>query len=257
MGLFCCGPLDYGAGMTGTPDRPVSRRAVISAGGALGALLLLPGCAGGSGELGGMGSGIGGLGGAFSPADVLRRLLTLSAQNAFTRLGVAGVFWSQQMAGLDLAKLTGGGSNTLSRMLTSGPFKGELEQQFAGLAAEASKRAAPVVASRARNLVTSNATALLRRRPGGATRYLRRTMGDEVLDAIVPELARGLGEPGDLLLAQLASALDGLDVEELAQRLGREIENAIWEAIAEEESAIRAEPERTRDLLLIRAFGAD
>lgn len=242
--------------MSGILDRTISRRALLAGGAAIGTMLLLPGCAGGDVELGGLGGGIAGRGSAFGPADVLRRLLIVSSQNAFARLTVPGVFWGQQMAELDLAEMTGNGSNTLSRMLASGPFKDQLEQQFARLAADASSRVAPLVSFRARNIATSNATALLRRRPGGATRFLQREMGDALLDVIVPELVRGLSVPDDPLLAQVIVALNGVDTEELARGFGGAIENAIWEAIADEERAIRAAPELTRDMLLIRAFGA-
>jgi hypothetical protein len=242
--------------MSGILDRTISRRALLAGGAATGTLLLLPGCAGGDVELGGLGGGVAGRGSAFGPADVLRRLLGLSSQNAFARLTVPGLFWRQQMAELDLAKMTGNGRNTLSRMLESGPFKGELEQIFARLAADASSRVAPLVNFRARNIATSNATALLRRRSGGASRFLRQTMGDALLDVIVPELNKSLSAPSDSLLGQVIVARNGVDIGELARDLGRAIEDAIWEAIADEERAIRVDPAVTRDLLLIRAFGA-
>ena len=49
--------------------------------------------------------------------------------------------------------------------------------------------------------------------------------------------------------------LTGVDVPAVADRLGREVDNAIWGEIAREEAAIRANPQSTRDPLLIGVFG--
>ena len=58
-------------------------------------------------------------------------------------------------------------------------------------------------------------------------------------------------------MGELVGALNaaGVDVAEIAGRLGRDIEKIIWEEITAEEIAIRKDPAATRDLLLIRAFG--
>ena len=45
------------------------------------------------------------------------------------------------------------------------------------------------------------------------------------------------------------------DAAGVADRLGREVDNAIWGEIAREEAAIRADPQSTRDPLLIGVFG--
>jgi len=244
--------------MTGFRNRTINRRALLAGGAAMGAMAVLPGCASGPDNLGGLGGGaLAGVGGAFSLADALRRLLTTASEQAFARLSEPGEFWDAKMAGLGLAKLTGSGANALSRMLTSGPFKAQLENQFGRLAADVSKRAAPLVYRSARNINASEATALLRRKPGAATAFLQRSMGSSLLDALVPELGRGLRTARDPSMGELVGALNaaGVDVAEIAGRLGRDIEKIIWEEITAEEIAIRKDPAATRDLLLIRAFG--
>ena len=50
-------------------------------------------------------------------------------------------------------------------------------------------------------------------------------------------------------------ALTGVNVAGVADRLGREVDNAIWGEIAREEAAIRADPRRTNDPLLMGVFG--
>jgi hypothetical protein len=246
--------------MTGNCNRTISRRAVLAGSAAIGAVAVLPGCAGGQDDLGGLSGGaLAGVGGAFSLADALRRLLVKASERAFARLGEPGEFWDEKMAALGLAELTGSGANALSRMLTSGPFKAQLENQFGRLAADVSKRAAPLVYRSARNIDASEATALLRRKPGAATAFLRRSMGNRLLDALVSDMGRGLRTARDASMGELVGALNaaGVDVGKIANRLGGDIEKIIWEEITEEEIAIRADPAATRDLLLIRVFGAE
>lgn len=246
--------------MTVICNRTISRRAMLAGGAAMGAMAVLQGCAGGQDDLGGLGGGaLAGVGGAFSLADALRRLLVTASERAFARLGEPGEFWDDKMAGLGLAELTGGGANALSRMLTSGPFKAQLENQFGRLAADVSKRAAPQVYRAARNIDASEATALLRRRPGAATAFLRRSMGSRLTDTLVPDLARGLRSARDDSMGELVGALNaaGVDVGKIASRLGDDIETIIWEEITAEEIAIRKDPAATRDLLLMRVFGED
>jgi hypothetical protein len=246
--------------MTGKCTHAITRRALLGGGAAVGALLALPGCAGGADDLGGLGGGaLAGVGGAFSLADVMRRLLLVASQNAFARLSGPDEFWREHMAGLGLAKLTGGGSSALSRMLTSGPFKAQLEYQFARLAADAAKQVEPLITRAARTVMTRDATALLRRKPGAATEFLRKGMGSAVRDGVVSALTRSLRGSLDGELGDLIGLIDatGIDMDKITSSLGRDIEDAIWNEIAAEESAIRANPQATADLLLIRVFGSD
>jgi len=246
--------------MTGKCTHAITRRALLGGGAAMGALLALPGCAGGADDLGGLGGGaLAGVGGAFSLADVLRRLLLVASQNAFSRLTGPDEFWREHMAELGLAKLTGGGSSALSRMLTSGPFKAQLEYQFARLAADAAKEVEPLITRAARNVMTRDATALLRRKPGAATEFLRKGMGNSVRDGVVSSLTRSLRGSRDPELGDLIGLINatGIPLGKIAEPLGRDFENAIWREIAVEEQAIRTNPQATRDLLLIRVFGSD
>jgi hypothetical protein len=59
----------------------------------------------------------------------------------------------------------------------------------------------------------------------------------------------------DPVLGQALSAVTGVDVAGVADRVGRAVDDAVWTEIAREEAAIRARPEDTRDPLLIGVFG--
>ena len=100
-----------------------------------------------------------------------------------------------------------------------------------------------------------NAVALVRGGPDAASLYLRQEVGTALLDAVVPELGEALRVSRDPLLGEALIALTGVDVAGGADRFVRQIDDAIWGEIGREEAAIRANPEATRDPVLIGVFG--
>jgi hypothetical protein len=219
-----------------------TRRALLggAAGGA--ALLVLPGCAS--------------IGGGFSMEEAVRRLLLLASENAFARLTAPGGFWDEQVARIGLEQFLGARGNTLSRILTSSLFKDRLEERFAEFAIDASFRAAPVVTDAVRVIGFANALELVRGGPSAASTFLRQEVGTALVDAVVPELGEAMRLAEDPLVGQALAALTGVDVSGVATRIGRTVDDAVWGEIAREEAAIRANPESTRDPLLIGVFGA-
>ncbi|MFO6429108.1 DUF4197 domain-containing protein [Erythrobacter sp. W302b] len=217
-----------------------TRRSLLA--GAMGGatMLLLPGCASTGG---------------YSMVEAVRRLLLLASENAFARLTAPGGFWDEQVARLGLANLMGTRGDVLSRILTSALVKDRLEERFATFAIDASFRAAPVVTDAIQMIGFDNAIALVRGGPDAASSYLRSEVGPALIDAVVPELGEAIRLSRDPLIGQALSALTGVDAAGVADRLGREVDNAIWGEIAREEAAIRADPQSTRDPLLIGVFG--
>ena len=217
-----------------------TRRSLLA--GAMGGatMLLLPGCASTGG---------------YSMVEAVRRLLLLASENAFARLTAPGGFWDEQVAQLGLANLMGTRGDVLSRILTSALVKDRLEERFATFAIDASFRAAPVVTDAIQMIGFDNAIALVRGGPDAASSYLRSEVGPALIDAVVPELGEAIRLSRDPLIGQALSALTGVDAAGVADRLGREVDNAIWGEIAREEAAIRANPQSTRDPLLIGVFG--
>ncbi|WP_379920836.1 DUF4197 domain-containing protein [Erythrobacter sp. R86502] len=219
--------------------RPTRRTLLAGAAGG-GALLLLPACASTGG---------------FSIVEAVRRMLLLASENAFARLTEPGGFWDEQVAQLGLANLMGTRGDVLSRILTSAFVKDRLEERFATLAIDASFRAAPVVTDAIQMIGFENAVALVRGGPTAASTYLRGEVGTALIDAVIPELGEAIRLSRDPLIGQTLSALTGVDTIGVADRLGREVEDAIWGEIAREEAAIRANPQGTRDPVLIGVFG--
>ncbi|MCZ8369012.1 MAG: DUF4197 domain-containing protein [Porphyrobacter sp.] len=222
------------------PAMPTRRSLLAGAAGGA-ALLLLPGCTT--------------MGGGFSMVEAVRRLLLLASENAFARLTAPGGFWDEQVARIGLGNVLGSRGDVLSRILTSALVKDRLEERFATFAIDASFRAAPVVTDAIRVIGFENAIALVRGGPDAASGYLRQEVGTTLLDAVVPELGDAIRLSRDPLIGEALGALTGVNVAGVADRLGREVDNAIWGEIAREEAAIRADPQSTRDPLLIGVFG--
>lgn len=219
-----------------------SRRSLLAGAAGAGALLLLPGCAS-------MGSG-------YSLEEAVRRMLMLASENAFARLTAPGGYWDEQVERIGLGNLMGTRGDVLSRILTSGLVKDRLEERFATFAIDASYRAAPLVTDAVRVIGFQNAIALVRGGPTAASSYLRQEVGTALLDAVVPELGEAIRVSRDPLLGQALNALTGVDVAAVADRIGSEVDNAIWGEIGREEAAIRADPGATRDPAIIAVFGA-
>jgi len=228
--------------MTAIVTQATSRRSLLAGAAGVGALLLLPGCAS--------------TGGAFSLEEAVRRMLMLATDNAFLRLTAPGGYWDEQVARIGLGNLMGTRGDVLSRILTSGLVKDRLEERFASFAIDASYRAAPVVTDAIRVVGFQNAIALVRGGPNAASSYLRQEVGSALLDAVVPELGDAIRLSRDPLLGQALNALTGVDVAAVANRVGSEVDNAIWGEIGREEAAIRLDPGATRDPAIIAVFGA-
>ena len=227
--------------MNASLENGLERRKFLS-GAALGALALtLPAC-----------STIPGL----SFTDAIRRMLLLSSERAFARLTAPHGYWDEQVGRIGLGNLLGTRGDVLSSILTSALFKNRLESAFADIAIEGSERAAPVVADAVRVIGIQNAVALVRGGPRAATSFLRGEMGGELIEVMVPELGRAIDIASDPLVGQLIDAATGTNVSGIANRLAGNVNDAIWEEIGEEEAAIRADPQATRDPLIIGVFGA-
>ncbi len=218
------------------------RRRFIAGSLAAVAVLALPGCA---------------TTGQISFTEAIRRLLVLSTENAFLRLTAPGGFWDQQVQQVGLERFFGTRGNVLTNILTSALFKDRLEGVVAGIAVDASYRAAPIVADTVRTIGFANTVALIRGGPTAATSFLREEMGEQLILAMLPEIGEAIRIAEDPLMGQLLSGLTGVDVSSLARNFAAQVDDVIWGEIAREEAAIRADPAATRDPVLIGVFGAN
>ncbi len=218
-----------------------NRRRFIAGLGASGALLALPACE----SMGG-----------FSLVDAVRRLLFLSSERAFARLVAPGGFWDEQVAAICLPNLLGSRGGVVNSILTSALFRERLQSAFADIAIEGAERAAPIVTDAVRVIGIENAVALINGGPTAATGFLRQSMGQTLVEAMVPELGQAMRVANEPLMGELLAGLTGIDVAGVAQNVSRTVDNAIWREMGVEEAAIRANPRATNDPLLIGVLGA-
>lgn len=229
--------------MTEFTDSPtiLQRRGFLFGTLAAGGALALPACT----------SGFGG----FSFTDAIARLLYMSTGRAFDRMTSQGGFWDQQVAAIGFDQFLGARGGVLERILTSGLFKDRLSRALAPVAFDAAQRAAPVVADTVRTIGFDNAVDLIRGGPRAATGFLRQEMGTRLIDAMLPGVGQGLRLASDPLVGQALAAVSGVDIPRIAGTFTRRVDDVIWSEIGNEEAFIRANPEATRDPLIIGAFG--
>lgn len=215
----------------------VARRAFLAGTAAVG-IMALPGCQ----SMGG-----------FSMVEAIRRLLDMSAKAAFAKLTAPGGFWDSEVARFDLPDMFGA-SGPLKALLLSSAFRSGLQKQLNVVAEKGAERAAPLVYDAVTKISIPDALAIVRGGSSAATAYLRGQMGQGLVGAMVPGLSDALRVTSDPVLGKAIKALSGVDVGQMAQSIATKADNSIWNQIGLEEGAIRANPERTNDPLLIGVF---
>lgn len=217
-----------------------NKRQFLAGGSAIGAMAMLGGCAGGSG---------------FSLTEAIRRLLTLSSQRAFAYLLQPGGYYDSQLARLNLPDAWAENRNIITRILTSGAVRREMQRRLNDFAEAGAERAAPIIAQAINNLSVADAMQLVRGNPHGATDLLRQGLGSALITAMFPAVGDAMQIANDPRLAQLLHSATGIDVAGLTRHVVDGAETGLWNAIGAEEAAIRANPSATNDPLIIAVFG--
>lgn len=223
-------------------DAVLPARRTLIGGAALLPLLMLPGCASVP---------------EMSLTEAIRRLLTLSAQRAFAALMADNGFYDNSVARIDLPPELGGpgASSLLTRALRTGPIKDRLSRQINRAAERGAARAAPIVADAITSLSIADAAAIITGGGGAATALLERAMGRGLVGAMLPDIDAGLRLFDSAVVAEALRLVSGIDLPRLARDVSDRAHDAIYRAIAAEETAIRADPGETGDPLLIGVFG--
>jgi hypothetical protein len=217
-------------------------RRQILIGALAGTTLILPGCA----SLGG-----------FGLTDAIRRILTLSSQNAFAQLLLPGGFYDNSVSRIALPARFGGsnGGGILSVVLQSAAFRNTLQKQLNRAAEKGAERAAPLVADAVRNVGIEDAAAIVGGGPQAATAFLRGKMGTALISAMLPGVGEGLRLFDDAVIGKAVQSVSGYDIGGLANDLTNAVDNSIWASIGAQEADIRANPQKTNDPVLIGVFG--
>ena len=197
--------------------------------------------------------------GGYSLEEVVRRLLTLSSERAFARLLAPGGFYEDELARIAVPEGLGGGRGRagaiLGAVLNTRAVRRELELALNDVAGQAADRATPVVMDAIGSMSMADAVRVLRGGPQAATDLLRDRAGGAVVDALLPGIGRGMGSDAAEVLSAAMSASTGVDPVALYQTVADRAAAGIFRAIGREEAAIRANPEETRDPMLIALLG--
>ena len=218
------------------------RRAVLGLGAAAG-LLAFPGCS----TLP-----------ALSLTEAVKRLLTLSSQNAFAALLQPNGFFDSQIARIAVPDSLGGSraTNVATALLRSRPVQDRLLKQVNRAAEKGAELAAPVVADTIRNMSISDAVSIINGGPRAATALLQGQLGNSLIDRMLPGIGNGLKLFDNEIINLVLSQATNVDFAGISRDVSREVGDAIYRSIGAQEESIRANPRATNDPLLIAVLGA-
>ncbi len=217
------------------------RRSVLGMGVAAG-LLALPGC-----------SSVPGL----SLTEAVKRLLTLSSQNAFAELLQPNGFFDSQIARITVPDSLGGSrvTSVATALLRSKPIQDRLLRQVNRAAEEGAELAAPIIAETIRNMSIADAAAIINGGPRAATGLLQGQLGNTLVDRMLPGIGNGLRLFDNEIINLVLSQATNVDFSSISRDVTNKVSDAIYRSIGAQEASIRANPGATNDPLLIAVLG--
>ncbi len=217
------------------------RRSVLGFGAAAG-LLALPGC-----------SSLPGL----SLTEAVKRLLTLSSQNAFAELMQPNGFFDSQVARISVPDSLGGSRATsiATALLRSKPVQDRLLMQVNRAAEKGAELAAPIVAETIRNMSIADAAAIINGGPRAATSLLQGQLGNTLVERMLPGIGSGLRLFDNEIINLVLSQATNVDFSSINRDVTDKVSDAIYRSIGAQEEAIRANPRSTNDPLLMAVLG--
>lgn len=218
------------------------RRAVLGLGAAAG-LLAFPGC-----------SSLPGL----SLTEAVKRLLTLSSQNAFAELLEPNGFFDSQVARIAVPDALGGSrvTSVATALLRSKPVQDRLLRQVNRAAEKGAELAAPIVAETIRIMSITDALAIVNGGPRAATALLQGQLGNTLVERMLPGIGNGLKLFDNEIINLVLSQATNVDFTAISRDVTSKVSDAIYRAIGAQEQSIRANPRATNDPLLIAVLGA-
>lgn|GEM_PF-1980272 len=174
--------------------------------------------------------------------EAVRRLLRRATARALARLEAPGGWWDRFVLGLNLARGLGPAGLALQRRLTSPEFHHRLDQWLRPVALRAARAAAPRITAAIRAIGVARARVVLAGGPRAATALLRSELGPAVLEAMLPEFRGAIATLDDPVLGPVLRLALDLGGDALVQMLSHHADQALWDAIGDEEAAIRADP---------------
>lgn len=219
----------------------IDRRKFLAAGAAA-TMLALPGCASLP---------------AFSLTDAIKRLLTLSSQNAFAELMQPNGFFDSQVARISVPERLGGTrvTNIATAVLRSKPIQKRLLKQVNRAAETGADLAAPIIADSIRSMSIADAAAIIKGGDRAATTLLQNQMGTSLATRILPGVSKGLNLFDNEIINLVLSQVSDINFADISEDVTAKVSDAIYRSIGAEEAKIRANPQATNDPVLIGIFG--
>ncbi|WP_108810662.1 DUF4197 family protein [Sphingorhabdus sp. Alg231-15] len=221
--------------------RNLDRRHFLAASGAA-ALLALPGCASLP---------------SLSLTEAVKRLLTLSSQNAFAELMQPNGFFDSQVARISVPERLGGTrvTNIATAMLRSKPIQKRLLKQVNRAAEKGAELAAPVIADTIRSMSIADAAAIIRGGDRAATELLQNELGTALVTQMLPGVSKGLNLFDNEIINLVLSQVSDINFADISDDVTNKVSDAIYRSIGAQEARIRANPQATNDPLIIGVFG--
>ncbi len=219
----------------------IDRRKFLAAGAAA-TILALPGCASLP---------------AFSLTDAIKRLLTLSSQNAFAQLLQPNGFFESQVARISVPERLGGTrvTNIATAVLRSKPIQKRLLKQVNRAAETGADLAAPIIADSIRSMSIADAAAIIKGGDRAATTLLQNQMGTSLATRILPGVSKGLNLFDNEIINLVLAQVSDINFADISEDVTAKVSDAIYRSIGAEEAKIRANPQATNDPVLIGIFG--
>jgi hypothetical protein len=218
------------------------RRSVLGLAAAAG-LLALPGC-----------SSLPGI----SLTEAVKRLLTLSSQNAFAELLQPNGFFDSQVARISVPDSLGGSRiiSIATALLRSKPIQERLLKQVNRAAEKGAELASPIVAETIRNMSIADAAAIISGGSRAATRLLQGQLGNSLVDRMLPGIGNGLKLFDNEIINLVLSQATNVDFSSISRDVTNKVSDAIYRSIGAQEESIRANPRATNDPLLMAVLAA-
>lgn len=192
-----------------------------------------------------------------SLTEAVRRLLTISSQNAFAELMQANGFFDSQIARIAVPDRLGGArvTNIATALLRSEAIQKRLLKQVNRAAETGAELAAPIVAETIRNMSIADAAAIIKGGDRAATNLLQRELGSSLVTHMLPGVSKGLNLFDNEIINLALSQISDIDFADISEDVTIKTSEAIYRSISAQEARIRANPSATGDPLLISVFG--
>ncbi len=194
---------------------------------------------------------------SLSLTEAVRRLLTLSSQNAFAELMQPNGFFDSQIARISVPERLGGTrvTNIATAVLRSKPIQKRLLKQVNRAAEKGAELAAPIIADTIRGMSIADAAAIIKGGDRAATDLLQSQLGTSLATQILPGVSKGLNLFDNEIINLVLSQVSDINFADISGDVTDKVSDAIYRSIGAQEAKIRANPEATNDPLLIGVFG--